>query len=394
MYSGLCAIQLKLGSFELLVAFLNLCRLGGLPVGVVAVETRSVELTVPADPANPESEAQITPQAGQVWFPDSAFKTAQAIKDFNREGLPLMVFANWRGFSGGMKDMYDQVLKFGAMIVDGLREYRQPVIVYIPPHAELRGGSWVVIDPTINPAHMEMYADPESRGGVLEAEGTVEIKFRRKDLVKTMRRIDPIYSNLVKQLGSPELSTEVKVPLEVKLCEREELLLPIYRQVAVQFADLHDTPGRMLKKAVITDVVEWKTSRHFFYWRLRRLTLEDVVKRRILQLNSTLSPGHVQSMLRRWFVEKVGAVKAYLWDVNEEVVRWLEKHLQDEGGTHSVIEENIKYIQRDHVLQQIRSLVQENPEVAMDCIVYMTQHITPGQRAEVAQIITTMDGPH
>ena len=38
-----------------------------------------------------------------MWFPDSAFKTAQAINDFNREGLPLMVFANWRGFSGGMK---------------------------------------------------------------------------------------------------------------------------------------------------------------------------------------------------------------------------------------------------------------------------------------------------
>lgn len=46
---------------------------------------------------------QIIQQAGQVWFPDSAFKTYQAIKDFNREGLPLMVFANWRGFSGGMK---------------------------------------------------------------------------------------------------------------------------------------------------------------------------------------------------------------------------------------------------------------------------------------------------
>lgn len=46
---------------------------------------------------------QIHQQAGQVWFPDSAYKTAQAIEDFNREKLPLMVFANWRGFSGGMK---------------------------------------------------------------------------------------------------------------------------------------------------------------------------------------------------------------------------------------------------------------------------------------------------
>lgn len=46
---------------------------------------------------------QIIQQAGQVWFPDSAYKTAQVIKDFNREKLPLMIFANWRGFSGGMK---------------------------------------------------------------------------------------------------------------------------------------------------------------------------------------------------------------------------------------------------------------------------------------------------
>lgn len=42
-------------------------------------------------------------QAGQVWFPDSAYKTAQGIQDFSREELPLIVFANWRGFSGGMK---------------------------------------------------------------------------------------------------------------------------------------------------------------------------------------------------------------------------------------------------------------------------------------------------
>ena len=39
-------------------------------------------------------------QAGQVWFPDSAHKTSRAIFDFNREELPLLIFANWRGFSG------------------------------------------------------------------------------------------------------------------------------------------------------------------------------------------------------------------------------------------------------------------------------------------------------
>ncbi|XP_066551674.1 acetyl-CoA carboxylase 1 isoform X12 [Amia ocellicauda] len=368
-------------------------RLGGIPTGVVAVETRSVELSVPADPANLDSEAKIIQQAGQVWFPDSAFKTAQAIKDLNREGLPLMVFANWRGFSGGMKDMYDQVLKFGAYIVDGLREYHQPVLVYIPPQAELRGGSWVVIDPTINPRHMEMYADKDSRGGVLEPEGTVEIKFRKKDLVKTMRRVDPIYMSLAERLGTPELSPAERKDFEGKLKEREEFLLPIYHQVAVQFADLHDTPGRMQEKGVITDILYWRTSRHFFYWRLRRLLLEDTVKRKIQAANSELTDGQVQAMLRRWFVEAEGAVKAYLWDSNEDVVEWLERQLAEEEGARSVIDENIKYIRRDHILKQIRSLVQANPEVAMDSIVHMTQHISPTQRTEVVRILSTMEAP-
>uniref|UniRef100_A0A665X8A4 acetyl-CoA carboxylase n=1 Tax=Echeneis naucrates TaxID=173247 RepID=A0A665X8A4_ECHNA len=361
-------------------------RLGGIPTGVVAVETRSVELSIPADPANLDSEAKIIQQAGQVWFPDSAFKTAQAIKDLNREGLPLIVFANWRGFSGGMKDMYDQVLKFGAYIVDGLREYKQPVLVYIPPQAELRGGSWVVIDPTINPRHMEMYADKDSRGGVLEPEGTVEIKFRRKDLVKTMRRVDPVYMAGVNSQLPPD-----RKDLETKLKEREEFLLPIYHQVAVQFADLHDTPGRMQEKGVITDILEWQTSRLFFYWRLRRLLLEDTVKRKIQAANSELTDGQIQAMLRRWFVEAEGAVKAYLWDNNEDVVGWLERQLAEEEGARSVIDENIKYIRRDHILKQIRSLVQANPEVAMDSIVYMTQHISPTQRTEVVRILSTME---
>lgn len=206
-------------------------RLGGIPVGVIAVETRTVELNLPADPANLDSEAKVVSQAGQVWFPDSAYKTAQAVLDFSREELPLIIFANWRGFSGGMKDMYDQVVKFGAYIVDGLRDYKQPIIVYIPPFAELRGGAWVVIDPTINESCMEMYADPESRGGVLEPEGVVEVKFKLKDLLKTMARIDPVIQELREKLSKPDMTLAEKRALEQQLNQREELLAPMYRQV-------------------------------------------------------------------------------------------------------------------------------------------------------------------
>lgn len=43
---------------------------------------------------------------------------------------------------------------------------------------------------------MEMYADPSARGGVLEPEGIVEIKFRTPDLLAAMHRLDPVLQQL------------------------------------------------------------------------------------------------------------------------------------------------------------------------------------------------------
>lgn len=81
--------------------------------------------------------------------------------------------------------MYDELLKQGAKIVDGLVNYRQPVFVYIVPNGELRGGAWVVLDPSINAEHMEMHADIDARADVLEPEGIIEIKMRRDKIVWT-----------------------------------------------------------------------------------------------------------------------------------------------------------------------------------------------------------------
>lgn len=58
--------------------------------------------------------------------------------------------------------------------------------------------------------------------------------------------------------------------LKSQIAQREELLTPMYHQAAVQFAALHDTPGRMKAKGVITDIVPWKKARSFFYYRLKR----------------------------------------------------------------------------------------------------------------------------
>ena len=39
----------------------------------------------------------------------------------------------------------------------------------------------------------------------------------------------------------------------------------------------------------------------------------------------------------------------------------------------------------------LSSLIQSNPDVAMDSIVHITQHLTSGQRSEMARILETME---
>ena len=251
-------------------------RLGEIPVGVIGVETRAINKFNPADPADATSVSAMTQQAGMVWYPDSARKTADFLADLYREDLPAIILANWRGFSGGMRDMFDEVLKFGADIVQNLTHYRQPVTVYIPPNGELRGGAWVVVDPTINKKCIEMYADPTSRGGVLEPSGIIEIKYRDREIFQTIDRLDPECQRLAAQLHAAE--GHLKSYLERCLRTRREVLHPIYKAVAVEFADLHDRPGRMLAVKSIDGIVEWKNSRRFLYNRIRRRLFEMSTK--------------------------------------------------------------------------------------------------------------------
>ena len=130
--------------------------------------------------------------------------------------------------------MYGEILKFGAMIVDALRTYKHPVFVYIPPNGELRGGAWVVIDPSINPSKMEMYADVEARGGILEPPGICEVKFRSQEQRQAMHRLDPVLLELDAELSSA--ATEGREPdarVGKEIAQREKTLGPLYTQVYI-----------------------------------------------------------------------------------------------------------------------------------------------------------------
>ena len=96
----------------------------------------------------------------------------------------------------------------------------------------------------------------------------------------------------------------------------------------MQFADLHDTPSRMLDKGVIRGVVPWAEARRVLYWRLRRKILEASVAKRIEALNGGGTKRRESlEMLRQWFIEDVGENNRFSWDKDGTVVDWLEQQV-------------------------------------------------------------------
>ncbi|KAL2653562.1 hypothetical protein R1flu_021690 [Riccia fluitans] len=330
-------------------------RLGGIPVGIVAVETATVMQTIPADPGQPDTHERVVPQAGQVWFPDSASKTAQALLDFNKEGLPLFILANWRGFSGGQRDLFEGILQAGSLIVEHLRTYKQPVFVFIPKTGELRGGAWVVVDSKINIDQVEMYAERTAKGGVLEPEGLIEIKFREREMTECIHRLDAQVIALKQKLQSADQAAAQSIQQQINA--RVKLLLPVYKQIAIRFAELHDTANRMAAKGVIKKPVDWAQSRYFFHRRLKRRLVEEALVQQVQDAaGEVLSHGDALALIKKWYLEAqepkfdygMNGVVTDPWDDNRAFVAW--------GCQPCVLEEYLQGLRKERVSNELYAI--------------------------------------
>ncbi|KAG6916120.1 hypothetical protein DXG01_008351 [Tephrocybe rancida] len=351
-------------------------RLGGIPMGVIAVETRTIERIVPADPANPASFEQRIMEAGQVWYPNSAYKTAQAIFDFNREGLPLIIFANWRGFSGGQQDMYDEVLKQGSKIVDGLSSYKQPVFVYIVPNGELRGGAWVVLDPSINSEQMEMYADVEARAGVLEPEGIVEIKMRRDKILALMERLDSTYASLKRDSKDASKTADQRATAAAELTKRETLLQPTYKQIALLYADLHDRTGRMEAKGCAKPAV-WKNARRHFYWAARARIAKSAALADIAEASPDSSVEYRTRLLNSLVPPEANTEYRDLAEALEKLD----------------ISQAIVQLKTDHLMRRLIELTKEDRKATMDGFMRLADHLTEEDKASLIGVLQSTASP-
>ena len=55
--------------------------------------------------------------------------------------------------------------------------------------------------------------------------------------------------------------------------------------MSTTFADLHDTPERMMAKGVIHEIVDWRNAREYFYWKVRRKISESEVEQKLKLAN-------------------------------------------------------------------------------------------------------------
>lgn len=185
--------------------------------------------------------------------------------------------------------------------------------------------------------------------------------------------------------GNKEKLTE----LEQSIKERTQALLQVYHTVALHFADLHDTPERMLEKGCINEILPWRTSRSWLHWRLRRLLMEHQIVKNVIAAhdNQMNNVQQARETIFRWFVEDKGATEAHLWGNNQEAANWLVEQMKE----CSVVAANLNAVKRDAIISQIRRSLEERPDVALDTVIGLCQTLSSTQRGEVVRTLAQLD---
>jgi acetyl-CoA carboxylase/biotin carboxylase 1 len=186
---------------------------------------------------------------------------------------------------------------------------------------------------------MEMYADKEARGGILEPPGICEVKFRVQDQIAAMHRLDSTLVDLDAQLAAvSESDVDSAETIQASIKAREESLLPFYLQVAHEFADLHDRSGRMKAKGVIRDALEWKDSRNYFFWRVNRRLNEDSIIRELQKVDDSISVDSGRCLIKDLAGDAYNDDSTFVsWkEANEEKIKSLISTKKHEGLKKSV----------------------------------------------------------
>lgn len=219
---------------------------------------------------------------------------------------------------------------------------------------------------------MEMYADEEARGGVLEPEGMIGIKFRKEKQLEVMSRLDPAYAGLKTQQADKSLSAEQLQEIKAKMTARENLLLPVYTQISLQYADLHDRAGRMEAKGTIRMPLQWKNARRFFYWRLRRRLNEESVIKRMAQASSKelLSRTNSLKTLEAW-----SGIPGFAKD-DMSVAMWYEENRKE-------VHTKIEALKTDSIAYDVAALLRSNKDGGLKGVAQVLSMLPVDEKEEI-----------
>lgn len=227
---------------------------------------------------------------------------------------------------------------------------------------------------------MEMYADEDARGGVLEPEGIVGIKFRRDKQLETMARLDPTYASLRAQLIDKNKSLSQTEMSEIKrqMTEREQLLLPVYSQISIQFADLHDRAGRMKAKNVIRDSLRWREARRFFYWRVRRRLNEEYIIKRM----SAASKEQIANKERHLRTLAAWTGIPDFEHADREVAVWYEDN-------RKLVHEKVEALKSEGVAFDIATLLRSNGRGGLNGVKQVLSMLPIEEREEALKFLSS-----
>uniref|UniRef100_A0A1I8FS22 PAZ domain-containing protein n=1 Tax=Macrostomum lignano TaxID=282301 RepID=A0A1I8FS22_9PLAT len=265
-------------------------------------------------------------------------------------GIPCGAVA---GFSGGMKDMHDQWTP--------LCKYPSPVMVYIPPQAELRGGGLGCDRP--------MYADADAAAGCWSPRAPSRFATGSGELVKTIQRLDDRCAALLKAVSTGG-DAEAARSAERALLARQKELLPAYTQVCAA-----------LRRRCTTRLAGcWRRSAH---------SASSGANRTVARRLPVLAGAGCS-----WTRRTGSAASAHYDSDNAAVADWLSEQLAEfeSGQSSGSLAGHITQCRRDHALAQMQSLLSSNPSVAMDAVVHALGTMAPEERARVETYLGSLSG--
>ncbi|TCC08033.1 carboxyl transferase domain-containing protein [Kribbella soli] len=201
-------------------------RLGGFPVCLVGIESRSVPRR-----GFPPTDGPDTYTAGTL-FPRSSKKVARAINSASGN-RPLVVLANLSGFDGSPDSMRNLQLEYGAEIGRAIVNFRGPIVFCVV--SRYHGGAFVVFSKSLNPS-MTVLAVEGSFASVLGGAPAAAVVFAAE--VDARTAADPRVASLAERVGEAAgaeraaLATELA---DVRTVVRAEKL----GEVATEFDRVH-----------------------------------------------------------------------------------------------------------------------------------------------------------